>query len=132
MWTVGLNYSAKDFPFFVEEDWDGKDGAGGRQRAFKDFHFSIYQWLQVRYSFNCPLDFSMAVQSRIEGRITRKRAAEVTAELATEAVNAEAHSRDDWENQGAAFCIELKDRMNATFGQKKYAGYGARVIQWRR
>ena len=130
MWAVGLNYKPKDFPFIVEKEWDGEDGAGGRQRGGKDFHFSIYQWLRIVYSFNCPVAVTMAVQSRIEHHITRNRAAQVTAEVATEAVNATAHSRDDWENQGAAFCIELRKRMNKTFGSEKYKGYGAQAIQW--
>jgi hypothetical protein len=132
MLTIGISYKPKDFPFIVEKEWDGEDGAGGRQRAFKDFTFSIYQWLHVTYSWNCPIDVSMAVQSRKEGHITRNRAAQVTAEIATLAVNATANSRNDWEGQGAVFCDELKDRMDTMFGGEKYKGYGARVIRWLR
>ncbi len=128
--SIWFKYGANDFPFIVEKEWDGEDGAGGRQRGCNDFQFKICQWLRVVYSFHCPVAVTMAVQSRIEHHITRNRAAQVTAEVATEAVNATARSRDDWENQGAAFCIELRKRMNDMFGSDKYKGYGAQAIQW--
>ena len=130
---VGAPYGAEDFPFKVEKKWDGKDGAGGRQRAFKLFEFVIRDIPTgvVRYSWPCPIDVSMAVQSEQEGSILPKRAALVTAQVANKAVPAVSHSRADWAGQGALFCKELRDKMNDIF-RAEHQHYGARVIQWLR
>src|SRR5262249_2229787 len=108
---VGGSYGAADFPFMVERKWDGKDKAGGWQRSFKLFEFVLRDIPSglVSYSWSCPLDISMAVHSEVEGDISPKRAALVTAEVANKAVPALATSRTDWKGQGALFCVALKD-----------------------
>jgi hypothetical protein len=126
-WLSG--YHAKDFTFVVVREWDGEDGGGGVQRAFTELPFDIYKWLRLKDHFDCRLDISMAVQSRVDGHIGTHRAALVTAEIATEAVSAQAASRDDWDKLGVVFCDELQKRMEKMFG-KKYPGYGARVTRW--
>jgi hypothetical protein len=130
---VGAPYGPEDFPFKVEKKWDGKDGAGGRQRAFKLFVFVLreVQTGRVRDSWPCPIDVSMPVQTRPVGSISPTRAAIVTADVANKAVPAVSHSRADWAGQSALFCNELKDKMNDIF-RDEYEGYGARVIQWLR
>jgi hypothetical protein len=47
-----------------------------------------------------------------------------------EAVSVVGHSRDDWDKQGAAFCIELRQKMTTIFRRDQYNGYGARVKEW--
>jgi hypothetical protein len=89
--------------------------------------FSVVKGLFVAYRWKCPLVVGMALRSAKEGRISASRAALVTAEIASEAVNAEGATRDDWEGQGAAFCVELYDRMRNMFHDEPYDGYGARV-----
>jgi hypothetical protein len=128
---VGTPYGPDDFPFKVEKKWDGKDKAGGRQRAFKRFLFVLrdVETGRVRYSWPCPVDVSMPVQSEQEGHISPERAAVVTAEVANKAVPAVSHSRADWEGQGAVFCNELRGKMNDIF-RAEHQHYGARVIQW--
>ncbi len=129
----GKTYGPEDFPFEVEQEWDGEDKAGGRQRAFANLEFEIRRGVFLRrtYLWNCPLDVSMPVQSASVGRSTSERAAAVSAAVANVAVTAVMASREDWQGQSAAFCIELKDTMNDIF-RRKHKGYGARVTRWLR
>jgi hypothetical protein len=130
---VGAPYGPEDFSFKVEKKWDGKDGAGGRQRALKLFVFCLREVPsgRVKYSWECPIDVFMPVQSQMVGSIPPERAAVATAQVANKVVPALSHSRADWEGQGAVFCIQLKDKMNDTFSHE-YKGYGAKVTQWLR
>jgi hypothetical protein len=130
---VGTPYGPEDFPFKVEKKWDGKDKAGGRQRAFKLFVFVLrnVETGRVRYSWTCPVDISMPEQSEQAGHISPDRAAVVTAEVANKAVPAVSHERADWGGLGAVFCNELRDKMNDIF-RAEHQDYGARVIQWLR
>jgi len=128
---VGAPYVPEDFPFKVERKWDGKDKAGGWQRAFKLFQFVLrdVQTDRVRDSWPCPIDVSMPVQSTQVGYISPKRAALVTADVANVAVRAVSHSRVEWAGLSALFCAELQDKMNDVF-REDYRGYGARVRRW--
>jgi hypothetical protein len=129
----GKTYGLEDFPFKVEKEWDGEDKAGGRQRALALLEFEICRGVFLRrtYLWNCPLDVTMPVQTESVGRITPKRAAAVSAEVANLAVTAVMESREDWQGQSGVFCNELKDTMNKIF-RDEHRGYGARVTRWLR
>ena len=129
----GKTYGPEDFPFEVEQEWDGEDKAGGRQRAFALLEFEICRGVFLRrtYRWDCPLDVTMPVQTESVGRITSERAAAVSAAVANVAVTAVMASREDWQGQSGAFCVELKDMMNDIF-RRKHKGYGARVTRWLR
>jgi hypothetical protein len=128
---VGGPYGAADFPFKVEKKWDGKDKAGGRQRADKLFVFVLrdLETRQVTYRWTCPIDVVIPVQTEMEGYVSPRQAALVTADVANIAVPTVSHSRADWKGLSALFCTTLKDKMNDVFDDK-YESYGARVTQW--
>jgi hypothetical protein len=70
----------------------------------------------------------MPLRTVLEGRISPSHAALVSAEVANAVVDPLLESRAAWRGQGVAFCIELKERIQATF-KGQYEGLGARVQQ---
>jgi hypothetical protein len=107
---------------------DGVGPAGGWQKADKIFDFMEREWWIPVYFWECPLQIQMPIRCALEGRITPSRAALYSAEIANAVVDPLLAARKTWKNQGAAFCVELKDAMNAEFF-KRYPKVGARVIR---
>jgi hypothetical protein len=66
--------------------------------------------------------------TKLEGPISKSRAALISATVANEVVFP-LLDQGRWDNLGILFCIELREKMNETFG-KEYGGYGVRVTQW--
>lgn len=122
----GAQYQSKDFAFVVSVQDDGKDDGGGWQTAGNTFHFVERNWGIPRYRWKCPLAIGMPIRSQLEGRITPSRAALYSAEVANAVVDPLLDSQATWENQGAAFCIELEENLQAMF-RLRYPNVGARV-----
>lgn len=116
---------SKVFRFIVDVDDDGKDKAGGWQKATATLHFVILDLGIPTHHFQCPLVVGMPIRSEREGRISPSRAAFITAEIETEVADAMA-ARRDWRGQGAVFCIELVNGMRQMF-RSRYPGVGATV-----
>jgi hypothetical protein len=127
-WTWPVPYGSKDFPFVVAREDDGKDEGGGWQEVRAILYFGQWIGMLVKYEWKCPIVVGMPRRSKLEGRISASRAAYVTAEVANAVVPAVGASRDTWENQGMAFCAEIRDGMRAMF-KAKYGGYGVTVSQ---
>jgi hypothetical protein len=128
-WLPAPSYGSGVFPFVVAVKDDGEGTAAGWQKANVVLRFSIVQGIHVTYRWTCPIEIGMPLRSQAEGRISKSRAALITAEIATAVVGPLGDSRPDWEGQGTAFCTELYARMQTTFSER-YPGYGARVKRW--
>jgi hypothetical protein len=122
----GPPYVSDDFPFVVFLDDDGKDEGGGWQRALKTFKYMERNWFIPNYFWQCPLRIEVPLRTKLEGPISASRAALMSAEIANEVVDPLLYSRPTWRNQGAVFCGELRDAMQAMF-KRRYPNVGARV-----
>ena len=121
---VGLSYGSRDFPFVESLRDDGKEKSGGWQTADTTFTFKECHNGIVAYAWECPIQIGMPLRCEAEGRITRNRAAYYSAEVANEVVAPLVASRPSWQDQGAAFCVQLRDKLEAKF-KEKYPGVGA-------
>jgi len=129
---IGAPYRGADFPFKVVKKWDGKDGAGGWQRATKRFEFVVRDeqtGLHVD-DWTCGIEVGMAVQSRVDGYISPYDAALATADVANFALPVVSNSRTSWKGLSALFCSKLRGTMLTAFKGGMYKGYGATVSKW--
>jgi hypothetical protein len=119
-------YAPGEFHFvvIVEDDRQGK--AAGWQVARETSHFGVLIEDVPVYEWQCNLEIGMPLRTELAGRISSSRAAQLSALVANAVVFPLLASRLTWEHQGALFCIQLEDKMNAMF-RGKYRAYGARV-----
>ena len=122
----GRVYESKEFPFRVFLKDDGNGPAGGWQVTDKVFQFVERNWGIPRYYWQCPIQIGMPLRCVALGRVTPSRAALYSAEVATAVVDPLLESRPAWKNQGAAFCVQLRDRLQEEFDDN-YPEVGAKV-----
>ncbi len=117
------SYSASLFKFKVDVADDGKDASGGWQVASATVKF--VDGRQEPYAeWTCSLTVHMPIRSEFFKTISPEVAAEMTADVLTDASSLTMHSRSSWIQ--ALFCIKLRENMLLMF-KKKYDGLGARV-----
>jgi hypothetical protein len=118
-------FGSKEFSFVVDVPDDGKDPAGGWQKATTHLHFEhLHDGIPVR-KWSCPVVVGMPIRSELEGRISPSRAALLSAEVATDAAQA---LSADYEDPDPLFCAKFRTKMRALF-YDRYRGFGARVTQ---
>ncbi len=119
-------YESKEFPFVVLLDDDGADEGGGWQVARATLPFGERNGFIPVYLWNCRLVIGMPLRTERRGSISASAAALYTATVMNEVVDPLLDRRASWRNQGAVFCIELKNVTKRMFGIK-YPGLGATV-----
>jgi hypothetical protein len=82
-----------------------------------DGHGAHQEW-------ECPLAVGMPIRTKLRGHISPQLAAEMTADVATDASVVVMLSRPLW--LAAAFCSAFYDKMNRMFVDR-YEGLGARA-----
>jgi hypothetical protein len=118
-------FGSNAFPFVVDVPDDGKDPAGGWQKAATRLHFQhLHDGVPV-HKWSCPVVVGMPIRSQLEGRISPSRAAFMSAEIATDAANV---LKPEWDGPDALFCDKLLKTMQALF-YTRYRGVGARVTR---
>jgi hypothetical protein len=122
----GKAYESKDFPFVELLKDDGEGKGGGWQTADKTFSFLEANWFIPNYFWQCHIRIGMPIRSVKDGRVTPSRAALYSTEIANAVVDPLLDSRATWRNQGAVFCDELQDALQAMF-KRRYPRVGARV-----
>jgi hypothetical protein len=93
---------------------DGKQEGGGWQESNTVLHFSDWRhrWIFPK-TWSCEMIIGMPVRAKAYGPISPRRAANITAPIATVASMDVMHSRSDW--IAAAYCIALRVRMEQIF-----------------
>lgn len=121
--TQRRGFSADLFKFSVDRPWDGKDGAGGWQKASTTLKFVDGRHFIPR-SWTCPVTVGMPLQTRGDGSISAVWAAATSAGIATDASVNVVHRKTEW--IGAEYCIEFYKEMNDLF-KARHETLGARV-----
>jgi hypothetical protein len=126
----GPVFTPKEFIFVIQQEWDGKDTAGGWQEALDTANFAVVikGTSNELYNWTCRLKIGMPRHTEKEGDIPTYRAAALSAEIANAVVWPMLERRESWAGQGEAFCYQLRAGMNALFGAR-YKFVGARVSQ---
>lgn len=121
-WAIG-RFSPSLFEFVTTTKDDGKDEAGGWQEASAQLKLVDTRPVISRM-WTCRIRVGMPLRTAAMGRISPTSAAEMAADLATEASSGVMHRRPDW--MTAEFCKAFKDEMNDLF-LDRYDRLGARV-----
>lgn len=109
--SVG-GFSASLFKFSTTVQDDGEGSAGGWQAATGHPKFvDGRQNPPARWS--CAVTVGMPVRATAHGTISAQRAAQIAADVLTEAAKIVMHSQPTW--QPTAFCLKLDGQMKATF-----------------
>jgi len=117
------SYDASLFRFKTIVADDGNGEAGGYQAASANVKFvDGRQDLPVGWS--CALTVQMPLRTKLYGKISPDDAAEMTADVLTEASSFTMHSRSSWIQ--ALFCIKLAENMIPIF-EERYKGVGPRI-----
>ncbi|WP_437596553.1 hypothetical protein WMF28_28700 [Sorangium sp. So ce590] len=113
-------FDASDFPFVTLVGHHG-GGAGGWQEAKANLHFWRLTFPRRLRRWDCSVTVGMPLRSTSMGKISSKRAAAMSAKLATEAMRPL-----DYKRPTAMFCRELREKMEELFALR-YPKLGARV-----
>jgi hypothetical protein len=116
-------FSPSIFKFVTTVKDDGQGEAGGWQEASADLSFVDTRTFIPR-SWSCHLIIGMPLRVAVLGRIAPDSAAEMSADIATDASGVVMHSRPEWLT--AEFCQALKVEMQGLFGER-HPHLGARV-----
>jgi hypothetical protein len=117
------SYDASLFRFKTIVADDGTGEAGGYQVASANVKFvDGRQDLPVGWS--CAVTVQMPLRTKLYGKISPDDAAEMTADVLTEASSVTMHSRESWIQ--ALFCKQLAENMAPIF-EKRYKGVGPRI-----
>ncbi len=111
----------------VEDDRQGK--AAGWQVARETSHFGVLiEDVPVCMSGRCNLEIGMPLRTEL-ARAHLVESCGTALRLGRECrgISPLLASRVTWEHQGALFCIQLEDKMNAMFRGQITGQYGARV-----
>jgi hypothetical protein len=106
------------FHFAVVVPDDGKDEAGGWQKATATLKFGDWRHPFSPNLWQCPIAVGMPLRAKLQGRISPQYAAQITAEITTEATESVMHSRDRW--LGEEYCRELYRQMQQMFRGPRY------------
>jgi hypothetical protein len=104
------------FHFVVDRPDDGKDMAGGWQKATATLKFCEWRGRFFPYCWQCPVVVGMPIRAELQGRISARYAAQV----ATETSESVMHSRPSWAGQGEAYCLEFRPAMQAMIRGPRY------------
>jgi hypothetical protein len=116
-------FSPSIFRFGTILNDDGKGEAGGWQEASADLSFVDTRTL-IPHAWTCRITVGMPLRAVALGRIPPGMAAEMSANVATDASGVVMHSRPSW--LGAEFCVALKVEMLSMFAGR-HPQLGARV-----
>src|SRR4051812_6097274 len=116
-------FSPSVFKFVTTVKDEGEGEAGGWQEASADLNFVDTQtW--IPHAWSCRMTVGMPLRTVALGLISPESAAEMSANIATDASGVVMHSRPEW--LAAEFCQALKIQMLSLFA-KRYSQLGARV-----
>lgn len=116
-------FSPSIFKFVTTVPDDGEGEAGGWQKASTDLNFVDTQTL-IPHVWSCRITVGMPLRTVAHERISPESAAEMSANIATDASGVVMHSRPEWLT--AEFCQALKVEMLAMFADL-HPDLGARV-----
>lgn len=116
-------FGPKDFPFVTTRPDDGKDEGGGWQVAKANLEFIRIIVPTNVIVWHCPFNVEMPLRAEKIGKISPKRAAKMSAEVA----NSVDAGMDHTLPQGI-FCDKFIAEMRPTF-KAKYPDLGARVTR---
>jgi hypothetical protein len=123
----GPLFKPGEFIFVIQQEWDGKDKAGGWQEALDTPHFAVVIKGNSKelYTWKCPLKIGMPRHTEKGGDIPTYRAAALSAEIANDVVWPMLEREESWEGQGQTFCDALRLLMQKLFNERY--NLGARV-----
>lgn len=123
--AVPLNtgaFSPSLFRFVTTVPDDKKDEAGGYQKASARLRFVDSRNLLLPQEWWCQVDVGMPLRTEHAGRISPEYAAQITADVATEATPRVMQRQSQW--MPVAFCIQFGVEMRKLFGEH-YSTVGA-------
>src|SRR5262245_16103605 len=103
-------FSASLFRFTVLVPDDGHDPGGGWQTAF-----AVLKFPAIKPGLQCPVRIGMPIRSQARGVISPALAAEITAEVATDAAKILSALHKDWVSSD--FCYALRESMYTLYRQ---------------
>lgn len=107
------SYSASLFKFTTTLADDGADVGGGYQEATASSVKFVDGRQDIPASWSCSVWVGMAVRTASYGKISSERAAEIAAEVLTDASTITMRSRPSWVQ--ALFCKQLAENMRIIF-----------------
>jgi hypothetical protein len=114
-------FSPSLFQFVTQIPDTGEGVAGGWQTAFAALNFE-----GIRPGLVCTVRVQMPIRNAAHGRISRRYAADVSAEVATAASRLTWRTQPEW--VGEDFCIAWRASMNVLF-LTAHEGLGARATK---
>jgi hypothetical protein len=117
-------YSPSLFQFVTTIPDPGAGEVGGWQVATTRLNFIDARRLFVPKTWWCVVEVGMPLRTMHDGRIWARYAAQITADIATEASPRVMPRKSQW--MQADFCIQFGDEMRRLF-VKRYETIGARV-----
>ncbi len=113
-------FSDSLFKFNVINKDDPSDVAGGWQEADATLKFVDNRQEPMAF-WTCTVKVAMPLRTVAKGAISAEKAAEISAEIATDAASAAMHARDRW--TPAEFCNVWRKNMGDFFRAEPYKGY---------
>jgi hypothetical protein len=117
-------YSPSLFQFVTTIPDDGKGAGGGWQVATARLNFVDARQLLMPKTWSCIVEVGMPLRTAADGRISARYAAQVTADIATEASPRVMLLKPQW--MQADFCDQFGEEMLRLF-RKRYRTLGARA-----
>jgi len=116
-------FSPSVFKFVTTVPDDGKEDSTGWQQASAELNFVDTRSVIPR-AWSCRVRIGMPLRTSALGRISPESAAEMSANIATDASGNVMHRRPEWLT--AEFCSAFKDEMLSLFAGR-HPRLGARV-----
>ena len=118
----GFSASLFKFKTIVEDDGTGK--GGGWQQADAKLNF-VDSRSSITSAWTCTLTIEMPLRTELKGKISAEKAAEWSAQVATQASSEVMHTKEGW--VPAEFCNAWREKMKAIFKEEPYKGIGVRI-----
>jgi hypothetical protein len=118
------SYDSSLFRFTTIVADDGNDEAGGYQGATASSVKFVDGRQDLPTAWTCSVTVKMPLRTKAYGKVSANRAADISADVLTDASSITMHSRSSWIK--SLFCIKLADNMNFLFG-REYDGLGAQA-----